>query len=653
MRSVAEIDREKTMKKFIAAFFALAGLAAFAGTCVVTRMSFVPIDGSHATFAGQVDNTSGVNILQHNVTVAFLDSNNNVVETQTVAGCLRSLQNGTSDFFSATSNYAASSTSSGLARIAYDGTFQVGTTTATNISITNVSAVRNTTTLSVTGTTTNNSGATLISPNACLVVRTSAGNVLTTGVASMPNINSGSSQVFTGTIGVPNDSSAYTVDVWVDALDASSNPTTPQSSTGTIVANGPNKLAWSTQPENTTAGTVFVSQPVVQLQDSNGNILTSAADAVTLSVVSGSGTLACTTNPLAASYGIATFSGCNLSTAGTYILRATASGYTSADTGSIVISPGAAAKLGFSTQPSIAASSGVPLAQQPIVQVQDAGGNAIAQPGIAITLASNPGSSGLACTTNPVSTDANGTATFAGCTLSVAGSYTLTASGTYTPAVSNSVTVSAAAAAKLAFTAQPSAAATSGTPLAQQPVVQLQDAAGNSVAQAGIAITLASTPGGSGLACTTSPVSTDANGTGTFAGCTFSVAGSYTLTASGTYTPAVSNSVTVSAGAATKLAFTTQPSATATAATVFAQQPVVTVEDAAGNVVTTDNATSITLTIAGTGPGTLTCTTNPVVVTGGVATFAGCEVSVAGTNHLVATATPALTTPSSANIVTT
>jgi hypothetical protein len=91
---------------------------------------------------------------------------------------------------------------------------------------------------------------------------------------------------------------------------------------------------------------------------------------------------------------------------------------------------------------------------------------------------------------------------------------------------------------------------------------------------------------------------------------------------------------TITAAAASKLAFTTQP-AGAVHATAFTTQPKVSVEDTYGNVVTT-NTSSVTLGI-GTNPtsgSTLTCTTNPVTASSGVATFAGCKISLAGNNGL-------------------
>jgi hypothetical protein len=64
------------------------------------------------------------------------------------------------------------------------------------------------------------------------------------------------------------------------------------------------------------------------------------------------------------------------------------------------------------------------------------------------------------------------------------------------------------------------------------------------------------------------------------------------------------------------------------------------VQDAGGNTVTSSSA-SITLAI-GTNPGggVLSCTTNPKAAVSGVATFAGCKITLAGTGYtLTATAT--------------
>ena len=124
-----------------------------------------------------------------------------------------------------------------------------------------------------------------------------------------------------------------------------------------------------------------------------------------------------------------------------------------------------------------------------------------------------------------------------------------------------------------------------------------------------------------------------------FAGCkiTIGTAGTYTLSASttGGLTAGTSAGFTVY-GTATKLVFTTEPASTAGHGTPWTTQPVVTVEDAQGDVVANSTA-SITLSIA-TQPGfgaTLSCSgtgTNGDTFTAvaGVASFAGCEITGGG-----------------------
>lgn len=103
--------------------------------------------------------------------------------------------------------------------------------------------------------------------------------------------------------------------------------------------NPPVKLAFTSQPSwSNMAGVTLSNQPVVSIQDVNGDTVTSATHAITLAafkdssctVAATAGTLNVTTNPLAASSGVASFSGVSFSIAGTIYLKATASGLTSA-----------------------------------------------------------------------------------------------------------------------------------------------------------------------------------------------------------------------------------------------------------------------------------------------------------------------------------
>jgi hypothetical protein len=95
-----------------------------------------------------------------------------------------------------------------------------------------------------------------------------------------------------------------------------------------------------------------------------------------------------------------------------------------------------------------------------------------------------------------------------------------------------------------------------------------------------------------------------------------------------------SPSITVNAGTATQLSFSTQPGGTITGGVVFGTQPAVTAKDAFNNVV---SGVSVTLAI-GTNPssGTLTCTTNPATTnSSGIATFGspGCKIDKSGNGY--------------------
>src|SRR5206468_1086049 len=91
-----------------------------------------------------------------------------------------------------------------------------------------------------------------------------------------------------------------------------------------------------------------------------------------------------------------------------------------------------------------------------------------------------------------------------------------------------------------------------------------------------------------------------------------------TASASG-FTNAVSTAFTINSAAADHLTIQTQPSATATAGTAFAIQPVVRIEDAFGNLCSSDNSTVVTAT-RNAGTATLQGTTSRTAVNG-VVTF--------------------------------
>ncbi len=172
--------------------------------------------------------------------------------------------------------------------------------------------------------------------------------------------------------------------------------------------------------------------------------------------------------------------------------------------------------------------------------------------------------------------------------------------------------------------------------------VQLKDANGNNLTATGGTVTIVKT---TGPTLTLTAVTDNADGpyTATVSG-TASGTATFTASLAAAALTHASNPVTVAltAGTATKLAFTTQPSASTVSDVVFAQQPVVTVQDANGNTVTGSTA-AIALTLT-TGDGTLAVTTT-VSAVAGVATFAGLKITslIGGANYVLTAATAGLT----------
>ena len=108
-----------------------------------------------------------------------------------------------------------------------------------------------------------------------------------------------------------------------------------------------------------------------------------------------------------------------------------------------------------------------------------------------------------------------------------------------------------------------------------------------------------------------------------------------------------SGTQTVIAGAANKLAFTTQPGGGQPGA-AWAAQPVVKVQDAGGNTVTS-NTSTVTLAIANNaGPGGVLSGTAAKAAIAGVATFSGLSINQYGTGYTLSATSGALTSATSA-----
>jgi hypothetical protein len=280
-----------------------------------------------------------------------------------------------------------------------------------------------------------------------------------------------------------------------------------------------------------------------------------------------------------------------------------------------VLTGGLATHLAFSTPP-VSVTAGTPMTV--VVQVQDAGGNVVAN-GASVTLTSSP--AGI----NTTVTVVNGVATFSNLSFNTSGTYTLTASSTgFSSLASNPFTISVGAASKLAFTTQPSHADPS-VAITPAVVVSVQDQFGNLVSSSSASITVDSTPAG-----VTATV-TAQNGAATFGSLIFNTPGNYVLTATaGGLTSATSNAFAIGAPTAYKVAFTTPP-AGAVAGTAMAAV-VVQIQDASGSLISSSNA-SVTMTSTPAGINTTVSAFN------GTATFSNLSLNTAGSYTLTASST--------------
>jgi hypothetical protein len=423
-------------------------------------------------------------------------------------------------------------------------------------------------------------------------------------------------------------------------LQATSGSLTPATTTPfDVVPDTPSQLVFSVQPSTVGAGSPILPPVVVAAQDAFGNPTPSFVANVTIAIGTNpsSGVLGGTlTQPAIA--GVATFAALTIDKVGAgYTLVASSPGLTDGVSTAFNVTTVPATHLVFTTEPSNV-TAGSAIGPAVVVTAQDGLGNPDPSFTGAVTIAigSNPsgGVLGGTVTTNAIA----GVATFGTLSINKSGAgYTLVATAAaVTGATSTAFNVNAGAATQLAFTQQPPVSLVAGTGFTI--VVTAQDNLGNAATTFAGNINLAfgSHPVGSVLTGTTTVNAL--GGVATFSNLgTLTVAGGYTLVASSSgFQSVVSNSFTVTAGAATQLAFTTQPSAVAAGA-VMSPAVQVAVQDAFGNTVASaTDAVTLSLTVAGgaTLGGTLTRN-----AASGIATFTGLTVNLAGPYTLSAIAT--------------
>ena len=360
-----------------------------------------------------------------------------------------------------------------------------------------------------------------------------------------------------------------------------------------VTAGVATQLVFTTQPSpSTVAGAAFGAQPVVAVRDSLGNTITTDTSSVTLSLTGGTAgaVLSCTVNPKPAVAGVATFAGCAVDRPGTlYQLSATDGSLTAATSNT------------FTVTAAVAASGDGAMVVSPSSVPAGSAGNTFG-----FTFSAPVGKTFAAASYATVVVPAGWTA----------------------PQTTNSANPGFVN--TTAGTCAPGAASVTGTGPWTITVVQ--------ACAAGTSFTI-NYGAGSSVAKVTAPSTA---GTATFtSGSHAGSGGAATTLTSG------SPQVSVTAGVATQLVFTTQPSPSTVAGAAFGAQPVVAVRDSLGNTITTDTS-SVTLSLTGgTAGAVLSCTVNPKPAVAGVATFAGCAVDRPGTLYQLSATDGSLTAATS------
>jgi len=438
-------------------------------------------------------------------------------------------------------------------------------------------------------------------------------------------------------------------------LVASSGSLTGATSTPFNVTSGSGvRLEFIQHPTSAQAAAAITPAVTVRMVDINNNTVTSFAGPITVAFGTNptpgavlSGTL--TQNAVA---GIATFNNLSVNLVGTgYTLVATNPGVPggTAISNGFNITPGPAAALVVVNQPPtvIPAVAGEAISPPVTVQVVDAGGNPVIGSTAAITMSifTNPGGSTL---TGTLTVNASGgLATFSNLILNRSGTgYVLRASsGTLTAGNTVPFNVRANSPAVLVFAQQPTNVA-AGAVITPAVTVQVRDAFGNLAdANGSVNLEFVNNPGGATLGGSVDAI--PVNSIATFSNLNVNKTGTgYTLRASTSgLIPDTSAAFNVTAGGASKLAFSVQPTST-TAGANIAPAVVVQVRDANDNVVTSSTA-AITMAILNNPGGATLGGTTTVNAVAGVATFSSLNLNRTGSGYTLRATSGSLTAATS------
>lgn len=397
----------------------------------------------------------------------------------------------------------------------------------------------------------------IMTPNVTVEVQDLGGNHVTTSASinlaigtnptpGAPGLNIGGGATVPTTTGtavftnlsINKAANGYTLYATGFTLGSGSVVLTPSTSaTFNIIPNVAARVAFRVNPPvQTTVGNILVPAPVVEVQDAYGNYVSTTT---TISVSIGNnpgGSVLSGVQTITTANGVATFNGLSLDKIGLgYTLVASAQGLLPGSSSAFDIVAGQPVKVVFVAEPSGNNIAAEPFTTQPVVEIQDIGGNRVfTNATVTVSIALNGGTftSGTLSGMTTLTT-VNGRATFSGLSIDKIGNYTLqVTSGTLASDTTGVFTIVTGAPYRLGFYTEPGNGI-AGTVLAQQPVVQVQDKGGNHISNninTPVTLSVASGPG-TIVAIDQNPVNTFA-GFANFTGTTFAISGCYTIQAS-------------------------------------------------------------------------------------------------------------------------
>ena len=213
-------------KKLALLVVAIAGVFAMAQTCTLLGATVVVIDDD-VWYSAEIRNDTNADILNHSMAVGFIDGADLAV-SRTVdqdpedigVVCLRSLQSGESNFFSANSKLDDNDVTTAVSRLVGPITF--GEVVPSDLTFSNIEVTRNGETLVITGRIKNNDNDTIDDLRVCAVVRNEDGDVTRVDVDNeIDGVDEDETVEFSLTTTVPNDpDDVDVVDLYADGVNA-------------------------------------------------------------------------------------------------------------------------------------------------------------------------------------------------------------------------------------------------------------------------------------------------------------------------------------------------------------------------------------------------------------------------------------------------